>query len=101
MAQVEPFVASAVAADISAMLAEGDFLAQVRAGIDASAIIVLYATAPLPPSYSSGYFQAAPGDAFRFSAGPSCPPTWVRVAPATLADLPGLTVPIALARIEA
>ena len=100
MPQIDPFIASDTPADISGGLAEGDYLAQVRAGIDATAIVVEYATATAAPTGAAAYFQAGPGDAFRFSAGPACPATWVRVAPATLFDLPGIRVGVAVARIE-
>ena len=101
MAQIEPFIASDTPADISDGLAEGDYLAQVRGEVDASAVVILYATAAAAPADSAGYFQANPGDAFRFSAGPGCPPTWVRIDPFTAATIPGIRVPVALAQIEA
>ena len=70
-------------------------------GIDASAIIVLYATAPLPPSYSSGYFQAAPGDAFRFFRRPVMPADMGAGCPGDAGRSPGPDSPDRPARIEA
>lgn len=95
----DPFIATVTPADIGDGLAAGDYVAQVRVSPVATAVSALYATADAPPTDLSAWFEAGGGDAFLFSAGPDCPPTWVRISAETAAFVPGSTLPVAIARL--
>ncbi len=100
MTQVDPVVISGAApVDISHGLKAGEYLAQNRARRSAD-FEVLYMTAASAPADDHGYLSAGPGESFRFSAGPDCRPTWVRVSDATLGLVPDLSIPVALVRLQ-
>ena len=74
--QIAHFAAGPVAADITAGIEPGRYLAQPRGTFEA--VGVLYATAAAAPADADDYFQCRGGASFLFYAGPDVGPTWVR-----------------------
>lgn len=95
MAQVPHIEAGDTPTDISAGVADGCYVAQVAAGLaEIGDQAVLYATAETAPTDDADYFRAGYGEFFTFTVGDDQPATWVKTS------MPGLTVPVALARVS-
>lgn len=77
--------------DLTASLADGCYLAQVRDHPDA--VGVLYAAATSAPAVDDAYFAARGGEFFTFVVDDDEPPTWCKSA------LAGQTVTLALALV--
>ena len=97
MAQVPHFPVTDTPSDITAgaaALVAGCYVAQVVASLaEIGDQSVLYATATSAPADDADYFRAGLGKFFTFEVDPTTPlPTWCKTS------LPGLQIPIALAK---
>ena len=103
MSQQTGIEAIATPRDMTAGLASGCYLAQVRAGPGSDVPGVIYATRATAPATSerAAWFRAGPGESFVFRVAAALLPTWVAVDPDFLAFVPGATVAVALARTGA
>ena len=89
------------AADISAGLAPGCYVAQVGGFGTNDFVAVLYATAISAPADEADWFQAVQGAAFWFTAGGGIAATWVKVSPETRRLFgENICVDVAIAKVQ-
>ena len=64
--------------DVTANLAVGDYIAQVRHGVPVDGLGVLYGTATTAPISDDDYFECRATLYFTFKVGSGIAPTWVK-----------------------
>ncbi len=87
------------AGDISAGLPAGCYVGQLRLWGAPGAFEAYYATAEAAPASLADYFVVKMDGAFEFFAGPSTPPTWVRMFPAPERSSAHNRATVAIARV--